>query len=130
MYVLKPLVKKNSTFGTPSPANHPPVQAAWKLKPPVRASMSSTSPARKRPGMRLLSKRRKSTSWRATPPAVTNSSLKVLLPLTGRRHSLSCETRAFNWALLRSAQFFFASIHFQLPFHCFKTFSISEYVPT
>jgi hypothetical protein len=39
----------------PSPAIHPVVQAAWKLKPPVMASISRISPAKKMPGSSLLS---------------------------------------------------------------------------
>src|SRR5581483_10276616 len=65
------------------PAIQPVVHAAWKLKPPVMPSMSSTSPAKCRPGRTRLSIARKSTSLRRTPPHVTNSSLNRLFPTTG-----------------------------------------------
>jgi formylglycine-generating enzyme required for sulfatase activity len=51
------------------------LQQACRLKPPVSASMSSTSPAKYRFGTSFDSIVLKSTSFKSTPPAVTNSSL-------------------------------------------------------
>ena len=79
------------------------VQAFWKLKPPVTPSTSSTSPAKWMPGQSRLSIVLKSTSDSFTPPQVTNSSLKVLLPSTAKRPSTSCATSACNVALVTCA---------------------------
>src|SRR5204863_6283092 len=72
----------DSTPAMACPAIHPVVHAAWKLKPPVMPSMSSSSPAKYRPGQMRLSIVLKFTSDRRTPPHVTNSSLLRLLPVT------------------------------------------------
>jgi hypothetical protein len=80
------------------PAIQPVVQAAWKLNPPVMPSMSRTSPAKWSPGTIRLSMVLKLTSFSCTPPQVTNSSLFMLLPVTG------------NWQRLRIWLMLFSSL--------------------
>src|SRR5690606_325418 len=63
-------------------ANHALLHACWKLNPPVIPSTSRTSPAKYMLGTILLCIVSESTSERGMPPAVTNSSLKVVLPST------------------------------------------------
>lgn len=67
------------------PATHPVVHALWKLKPPVTPSTSTTSPAKWSPATVLLSIVRMSRAESATPPQVTNSSLKDPLPTIWRQ---------------------------------------------
>src|SRR5690606_25597628 len=79
------------------PAIQPVVHAAWKLKPPVMPSMSSTSPAKCRPGTSRLSIVLKSTSRRRIPPQVTNSSLFRLLPSTWNAEAPTCPASFCRW---------------------------------
>src|SRR6478735_6989671 len=58
--------------------------------------MFSTSPAKYTSGNILLRMVLKSTSFRSTPPAVTNSSLKVLLPRISNCAWQSC---CANWLI-------------------------------
>mmetsp|Transcript_5616 Transcript_5616/g.11865 ORF Transcript_5616/g.11865 Transcript_5616/m.11865 type:complete len:432 (+) Transcript_5616:41-1336(+) len=63
------------------PATKPVLQHPIKLKPPVTPSTSKTSPAMNKPGRILLSMLVNCTSFKKIPPAVTNSSLKLLKPV-------------------------------------------------
>src|ERR1700722_39201 len=94
-------------------------------------SISSTSPAKKRPGHFLLSMVFRFTSFRLTPPAVTNSSLKVLLPVTERREEIRISTSLFSCFFERSAQLIssFISAFFRNHFQRREGNSNGENVP-
>ena len=88
----------------------PTVQAFWKLNPPVTASIFKISPIKNRFLWSLLSKRLKLSSFKSTPPAVTNSSLKVLSPLVLRTHCVSSLANPRSRLLETSAQFCYSGI--------------------
>ena len=67
-------------------------------------SMSRTSPAKKRLGRIRLLKCLKLISFKLTPPAVTNSSLKVLLPFMVNVAAHTCWHNALSVFLSKSAQ--------------------------
>jgi len=56
-----------------SPARRPVANAAWKLKPPIGPSTSSSSPQTNSPGQQRLAIVRGSTSSSGTPPRVTSA---------------------------------------------------------
>ena len=68
------------------------LHAACRLKPPVMASTSSTSPAKKRWGQTRLSSVFMFIDDSDTPPQVTNSSRKRPLPLMVCRSLVSVST--------------------------------------
>lgn len=69
------------------PATQPVDQQFWKLYPPVMPSTFKSSPQQKNPRHRRLSIFFMLTSFSATPPAVTNSSLNTPFPVTSTSNS-------------------------------------------
>jgi hypothetical protein len=68
--------------------------AAWKLKPPIGPSTSSSSPQTNSPGQHAALHRRGSTSSSATPPRVTSACAKPRLFGTGTTRSFTAVSRA------------------------------------
>ena len=103
-------------------AIYPPVHAFWKLKPPVTASIFKISPAKYKVGYNLLSKLLKLISFKSTPPAVTNYSLKVLFPSTLKIAVVNCKLKLSNCCLFTSAHVVASKISEAFTNSCHKRF--------
>ena len=80
----------NQTPPPGCPASQPVLKAAWKLKPPIGPSKSSTSPAKNKPGCSFDSIVLPLTSFNEIPPAVTSAFSNPNVPLMPKRHCLTC----------------------------------------
>jgi len=77
-------------------------QAHWKLKPPMRPSTSSTSPAKNRPGQIRLSIVSSLTSVSGTPPAVASAMAKPRSPVISSGIAVTICTSFFRASRGRS----------------------------
>ena len=93
-----------------SPAKCPVDQAICKLKPPVMASRSSTSPAKYRCFTSLDSMVEGLMSFTEIPPWVMIASAKDLVPVTVMGNALISMPKVFLSSLLISLTFFSGEI--------------------
>mmetsp|Transcript_20072 Transcript_20072/g.65398 ORF Transcript_20072/g.65398 Transcript_20072/m.65398 type:complete len:202 (-) Transcript_20072:438-1043(-) len=85
------------------PASLPVIQAARKLKPPIRPKTSSVSPQMCTPGACLDSSVARSTEVSGTPPPVTSALEYPACPATGSAYRVRSATSALRSSLRSSA---------------------------